>query len=76
MPWLQRRISLQHAAVVLGGLGTTFGAMVGGLVVGIVSDLSTFWLDADLKIVVALATLVVVLLIRPQGIFGVRTRTA
>ena len=50
--------------------------MVGGLVVGIVSDLSTFWLDADLKIVVALATLVVVLLIRPQGIFGVRTRTA
>ena len=56
--------------------GTTFGAMVGGLVVGIVSDVSTFWLDADLKIVVALATLVVVLLVRPQGIFGVKARTA
>ena len=72
----QRVLLVTFAAVVLGGLGTTFGAMVGGLVVGIVSDMSTFWLDADLKIVVALATLVVVLLIRPQGIFGVRTRTA
>jgi len=44
--------------------------------VGIVSDLSTFWLDADLKIVVALATLVVALLVRPQGLFGVNGRVA
>lgn len=72
----QRVLLVTFAAVVLGGLGTTFGAMVGGLVVGIVSDVSTFWLDADLKIVVALATLVVVLLFRPQGIFGVKARTA
>jgi branched-chain amino acid transport system permease protein len=72
----QRVLLVMFAAVVLGGLGTTFGAMVGGLVVGIVSDVSTYWLDADLKIVVALATLVVVLLIRPQGIFGVRARAA
>jgi branched-subunit amino acid ABC-type transport system permease component len=41
-----------------------------------VSDLSTLWLDADLKIVVALATLVAVLLVRPQGVFGVKARTA
>ena len=72
----QRVLLVTFAAVVLGGLGTTFGAMVGGLVVGIVCDVSTFWLDADLKIVVALATLVVVLLVRPQGIFGVKARTA
>ncbi len=72
----QRVLLVTFAAVVLGGLGTTFGAMVGGLVVGIVSDVSTFWLDADLKIVVALAILVVVLLLRPQGIFGVKARTA
>ena len=45
-------------------------------IVGIVSDVSTFWLDADLKIVVALATLVAVLLFRPQGVFGVKARTA
>lgn len=72
----QRVLLVTFAAVVLGGLGTTFGAMVGGLVVGVVSDVSTFWLDADLKIVVALATLIVVLLVRPQGIFGVKARTA
>jgi branched-chain amino acid transport system permease protein len=72
----QQVLLIMFAAVVLGGLGTAFGAMVGGLIVGIVSDVSTFWLDADLKIVVALATLVVVLLVRPQGVFGVRARTA
>ena len=72
----QRVLLITFAAVLLGGLGTTFGAMVGGLFVGIVSDVSTYWLDADLKIVVALATLVAVLLIRPQGVFGVRTRAA
>ncbi len=72
----QRVLLIMFAAVLLGGLGTTFGAMFGGLFVGIVSDLSTLWLDADLKIVVALATLVAVLLIRPQGVFGVKARTA
>ncbi len=72
----QRVLLVMFAAVLLGGLGTTFGAMFGGLFVGIVSDLSTLWLDADLKIIVALATLVAVLLVRPQGVFGVRARTA
>ncbi len=72
----QRVLLVMFAAVLLGGLGTTFGAMFGGLFVGIVSDLSTLWLDADLKIVVALATLVAVLLVRPQGVFGVKARTA
>jgi len=72
----QRALLIMFAAVVLGGLGTAFGAMAGGLLVGIVSDLSTYWLDADLKIVVALGALVVVLLFRPTGIFGVRARAA
>lgn len=72
----ERVLLIMFAAVLLGGLGTTFGAMFGGLFVGIVSDLSTLWLDADLKLVVALATLVAVLLVRPQGVFGVRARAA
>jgi neutral amino acid transport system permease protein len=72
----QQILLIMFAAVLLGGLGTAYGAMVGGLFVGIVSDMSTFWLDADLKIVVALGTLVLVLLVRPQGVFGVRTRAA
>jgi branched-chain amino acid transport system permease protein len=71
----QRMLLVMFAAVVLGGLGTAFGAMAGGIVVGVISDLSTLWLDADLKIVVALGSLIIVLLFRPQGIFGVRERT-
>ncbi|MCB1257457.1 MAG: branched-chain amino acid ABC transporter permease, partial [Microthrixaceae bacterium] len=72
----QHVLLVMFAAVLLGGLGTTFGAMVGGIFVGVVSDLSTFWLDSDLKIVVALATLVLVLLVKPTGVFGVRVRKA
>lgn len=62
------------AAVVLGGLGSIYGAMVGGLVVGIGSEVGTYWLPSDFKFAIALAILIVVLLIRPQGILGVRER--
>jgi len=72
----QRVLLVMFAAVVLGGLGTTFGAMAGGIVVGVVSDVSTFWLDSDLKIVVALFALILVLLVRPNGIFGFNERAA
>lgn len=69
-----RLLLVIFAAVVLGGLGSAYGAMVGGLVVGVASQMSTYWLNADLKIAVALAILVIVLLVRPQGILGVRER--
>jgi branched-subunit amino acid ABC-type transport system permease component len=62
------------AAVVLGGLGSAFGAMAGGLVVGIASEVSTYWINPDFKFAVALVILILVLLVRPQGIFGVRER--
>lgn len=61
---------LMFAAVVLGGLGTGFGAMVGGLVIGVVTQMSTLWVSVEFKSVVALAVLVLVLLVRPQGILG------
>jgi branched-chain amino acid transport system permease protein len=62
------------AAVVLGGLGSAFGAMAGGLVVGIASEVSTYWISPDFKFAVALVILILVLMVRPQGIFGVRER--
>jgi neutral amino acid transport system permease protein len=65
---------LMFAAVILGGLGTAFGAMVGGLVVGIATEVSTIWVQPSLKFVFALAALVLALLIRPQGILGRRER--
>jgi neutral amino acid transport system permease protein len=65
---------LVFAAVVLGGLGTAYGAMLGGLVVGIVTQLSTYWFPTDLKLMFALVVLIGVLLVRPMGILGVRER--
>ncbi|HUG74305.1 MAG TPA: branched-chain amino acid ABC transporter permease [Acidimicrobiia bacterium] len=69
-----RILLLLFAAVVLGGLGTAYGVMVGGFVVGIVVEMSTLVLPAELKVVSGLLILIVMLLVRPQGIFGSRER--
>lgn len=61
---------LVFAAVILGGLGTAFGALVGSLVVGVFIQVSTLWVPPELKNVGALLVLIVILLIRPQGILG------
>jgi neutral amino acid transport system permease protein len=65
---------LIFAAVVLGGLGTAFGALVGSLIVGLFIEISTLWIPSDMKYVGALVVLIVVLLFRPQGILGRRER--
>jgi neutral amino acid transport system permease protein len=65
-----RLLLLMFAAVILGGLGSAFGAMAGGLVVGLVAQLSTAWAPVELQNAWALAVLIAVLLVRPQGIFG------
>ena len=65
---------LIFAAIALGGLGTAFGALVGSLVVGMLVELSTLWIPSDLKYVGALVVLIVVLLVRPQGILGRKER--
>ncbi|MCM3779618.1 branched-chain amino acid ABC transporter permease [Microbacterium hydrocarbonoxydans] len=65
---------LMFAAVTLGGLGTAFGALVGALIVGILVEVSTLWLPSDLKYVGALVVLILILLVRPQGILGRRER--
>ena len=61
---------LVFAAVVLGGLGTAYGALLGSIIVGLLVELSTLWIPSDLKYVGAFLVLIVVLLIRPQGILG------
>ena len=65
---------LMFAAVVLGGLGTAYGALVGGLVVGMMIQLSTYWIPSEMKNVGALFVLIVILVIRPQGILGSKER--
>ena len=64
-----RILLLIFAAVVLGGLGTAYGAFMGALIVALAISLSTLFIDAELKNMVALLVLVVVLLFRRLGVF-------
>jgi branched-chain amino acid transport system permease protein len=61
---------LIFAAVTLGGLGTAFGALVGALVVGMFVSVTTLVIPTELKNVGALGILILILLVRPQGILG------
>jgi neutral amino acid transport system permease protein len=58
------------AAVVLGGIGNAFGALTAGIVLGVVIEWSTFVVAPGLKLAVGFLILIIVLIIRPQGIFG------
>lgn len=63
------------AAVVLGGIGSPYGALLGGFVLGVVTELSTWGgffggVNSVYKPVVAFAILIGVLLVRPQGLLG------
>jgi neutral amino acid transport system permease protein len=58
------------AAVTLGGIGNAFGALAGGLVIGITQEWSTIVIDSEWKVAISFLVLIVVLIVRPQGIFG------
>jgi branched-chain amino acid transport system permease protein len=65
---------LIFSGIILGGLGTAYGAMLGCLIVGLVMQLSTLWFPVELQNAWALAVLILVLIVRPQGILGRRER--
>lgn len=69
-----RLLLLIFAGVILGGIGTAYGAMVGGFLVGLLTELSTYWIDPEFKTAIGLGMLVLMLLFRPQGLAGVRER--
>jgi neutral amino acid transport system permease protein len=58
------------AAVILGGIGDVFGALAGGIVLGLVIEWSTLVIEARLKIAIGFLVLILVLVLRPQGILG------
>jgi neutral amino acid transport system permease protein len=58
------------AGITLGGLGTAYGALVGSFVVGLLIQTSALVIPTELKNVGALVVLILVLLVRPQGILG------
>lgn len=61
---------LMFAGVILGGLGTAYGALLGSFVVGVFLQMSTLVISPELKNVGALLVLILILLVRPQGILG------
>lgn len=65
---------LMFATVVVGGIGTGFGPMLGGLLIGLASQWSTYWISPKYRIGVALAVLIAAVLVRPQGLLGRRER--
>lgn len=61
---------VMFAGITLGGLGSAFGALLGGFLVGMFVELATFVVPNELKNAPALIVLILVLLVRPQGILG------
>ncbi len=57
------------ASVILGGIGNPYGAILGAVIIGLAQELSVPWLGSEYKLAVALVVMVLVLLIRPQGLF-------
>jgi branched-subunit amino acid ABC-type transport system permease component len=66
---------LIFAAIILGGIGRPYGAMLGALVIGLVTEIAGAYVASGYNTAIAFAVLVAVLLLRPQGIFATRGRT-
>jgi len=65
-------VLVAFVVVVLGGLGSLAGAVVGGLLIGVVEQLSGFFIDTSLRQIVYFALFIGVLVVRPAGLFGQR----
>lgn len=58
------------AAVVLGGIGNAYGALAGAFVIGLTQEWSTLVIESEWKVAVSFLVLILVLLVKPDGIFG------
>jgi branched-chain amino acid transport system permease protein len=58
------------SAAILGGVGSIPGAIVGGLILGVAENLGAAYISSGLKDAVAFSIMIIVLIIRPSGIFG------
>jgi branched-chain amino acid transport system permease protein len=64
---------ISFVIVILGGMGSLVGALVGGLIIGVAESLGTVFLPSSMKQVVSFTIMVVILLFRPQGLFGAKS---
>jgi branched-chain amino acid transport system permease protein len=67
---------LAFVVVVLGGLGNMVGSLIGGLILGIVETMAGTYIDPALQQVAVFVVFILVLIVRPQGIFGGSARNA
>jgi neutral amino acid transport system permease protein len=58
------------AAAILGGIGNAYGAMAGGMIIGLAQEISTAFLPAEYKIAVSFVIMIAVLFFRPKGLLG------
>ena len=54
----------------LGGVGSIPGVIVGGLILGLAENISLAWLQSDYKVILAFTILLIVIILRPRGLFG------
>lgn len=58
------------AAAILGGIGSVWGAVIGGLIVGLAESFAVMWIGAEYRSAAAFAVLIAILLVRPTGLYG------
>ncbi|MCX7855226.1 MAG: branched-chain amino acid ABC transporter permease [Anaerolineae bacterium] len=58
--------------LVMGGIGSIAGTLIGGLILGVTESAAAVWISGNYRHVVGLAIFILVLLIRPQGLFGAK----
>jgi branched-chain amino acid transport system permease protein len=69
-------VIVMYAGVVLGGLGSLSGAFFGGLIIGLVQQLSGLFLPTQLQNTSIFVVFLLIVLLRPQGLFGKAERRA
>lgn len=63
-------ITKAFVIIILGGMGSVFGAIAGGLIIGFAESFGAFYVSTDYKDIIAFVLLIVILSIRPQGLFA------
>lgn len=60
------------AAIIVGGIGNPYGAILGGLLIGISQEMSVLWLPSEYKMAVGFLIMIIMLLVYPRGLLGER----
>lgn len=65
-------VLIMFVVVVLGGMGSVVGAMIGGLIIGIVEVFSSYWIGQENKQIIYFLVFIAILVVRPSGLFGLK----